>query len=163
MAKVLRSAVAALPSTAPTYVGRVVSAKMQKTVNVLVPRYTYNARYKRMLRSFKKFMAHDPGMKTRRPSRGSASAGTTRVPASSTADGACDCWRVAEELGNLHDVVRIRSCRPISKNKHFELIEVIKAHPRVDNYEMPPAGAEAEEKKGQPAAAEQAGQSAPLS
>lgn len=45
---------------APTYVGKVVSIRMQKTVNVAVNRYLKHKKYPVLVRRIKKFPTHDP-------------------------------------------------------------------------------------------------------
>ncbi len=42
-----------------TFVGRVVSVRMQKTVNVLVDRFRKDSRLRKVFRTTKKFMTHD--------------------------------------------------------------------------------------------------------
>jgi small subunit ribosomal protein S17 len=44
-----------------TLVGQVVSARMDKTVVVRVERLVQNPRYKKYVRRYSKFMAHDEG------------------------------------------------------------------------------------------------------
>ena len=67
--------------------GTVVSDKMQDTVVVAVSRYVKHPKYKKYMKSTKKYHAHNPGNR--------AKAG---------------------------EVVTIRSCRPLSKTKSFEVI-----------------------------------------
>lgn len=71
--------------------GEVVSTKMAKTIVVKVERFKRHPVYKKIIRSYKKFKAHDEEGKAR-----------------------------------LGDIVRIRESRPYSKDKKFELIEVVK-------------------------------------
>eukprot|EP01006_Ploeotia_vitrea_P053871 TRINITY_DN67822_c8_g5_i1.p1 TRINITY_DN67822_c8_g5~~TRINITY_DN67822_c8_g5_i1.p1 ORF type:complete len:114 (+),score=28.16 TRINITY_DN67822_c8_g5_i1:32-343(+) len=44
----------------PTLVGRVVSVKMQKTINVAVERYRRHPILQKVYRKTRKFLAHDP-------------------------------------------------------------------------------------------------------
>jgi len=67
--------------------GRVVSDKMDKTVTVRVERRIMHPLYKKFIRRWKKYAAHDP-------------------------DNRC----------KVGDVVRIQECRPISKNKRWEVL-----------------------------------------
>jgi small subunit ribosomal protein S17 len=67
--------------------GTVVSTKMTDTVVVLVNRYVKHPKYKKFIKSSKKYKAHNPG--------------------NTVKEG---------------DIVNIRSCRPISKTKSFEVI-----------------------------------------
>lgn len=67
--------------------GTVVSDKMKDTVVVLVNRYVKHPKYKKYIKSSKKYKAHNPG-------------NTVKVG----------------------ETVNIRSCRPISKTKSFEVI-----------------------------------------
>lgn len=46
-------------------VGEVVSAKMQKTIVVRVERRFQHPKFKKIVRSFKKFYAHDEGQKAK--------------------------------------------------------------------------------------------------
>merc|ERR1712150_100590 len=69
-------------------VGTVVSTKMQKTAMVEVYRWAMHAKYPRVIRHKKKYMAHDE-----------------------------------EEIYKQGDRVRIQLCRPLSKHKHFKVIE----------------------------------------
>ncbi len=71
--------------------GEVTSTKMQKTIVVKVERLKKHPVYKKVLRKYKKFKAHDE-----------------------------------KEEAKMGDIVRIRESRPYSKDKHFELIEIIK-------------------------------------
>ena len=73
------------------FVGIVTSDKMQKTVIVRTARLAKHPKYKRIIRRFNKFKAHDE-----------------------------------KGVAKLGDVVRIQETRPLSKDKRFRLIEVIK-------------------------------------
>ena len=74
-----------------SYIGTVVSDKMQKTVIVRVTRLYKHTKYSRTMRSYSKFKAHDE-----------------------------------KGVAKIDDVVRIEETRPLSKDKRFRLIEVIK-------------------------------------
>lgn len=67
--------------------GTVVSTKMKDTVVVVVNRYVKHPKYKKFIKSSKRYKAHNPG--------------------NTVAEG---------------DIVNIRSCRPISKTKSFEVV-----------------------------------------
>jgi len=67
--------------------GVVTSDKMQDTAVVAVSRYVKHPKYKKYMKSTKKYHAHNPGNKAKEGDR-----------------------------------VTIRSCRPLSKTKHFEII-----------------------------------------
>ena len=67
--------------------GVVVSDKMQDTAVVAVSRYVKHPKYKKYMKSTKKYHAHNPGNKAKEG-----------------------------------DQVLIRSCRPLSKTKHFEIV-----------------------------------------
>lgn len=67
--------------------GTVLSSKMQETAVVVVSRYVKHPKYKKYMRSTKKYHAHNPGNR-------------------------------AQE----GETVTIRSCRPISKTKSFEIV-----------------------------------------
>lgn len=67
--------------------GKVTSDKMQETATVLVSRYVKHPKYKKYMRSSKKYHAHNPGNRAKEG-----------------------------------DMVTIRSCRPLSKTKFFEII-----------------------------------------
>lgn len=76
-------------------VGAVVSNKMDKTVVVIVERLGRHPLYKKVIKSRKKFKAHD-------------------------ADNACQ----------MGDVVRIVDSRPLSKEKHWVVEEIVRARQR---------------------------------
>ena len=76
-------------------VGAVVSNKMDKTVIVIVERLGRHPLYKKVVKSRKKFKAHD-------------------------ADNACQ----------IGDVVRIVESRPLSKEKHWVVEEIVRARQR---------------------------------
>jgi small subunit ribosomal protein S17 len=76
-------------------VGTVVSNKMDKTVVVTVERLGRHPLYKKVVKSRKKFKAHD-------------------------ADNACQ----------IGDVVRISESRPLSKEKHWVVEEIVRAGQR---------------------------------
>ncbi len=71
-------------------VGKVVSAKNDKTITVLVETYKRHPLYGKRVKSSKKYAAHDE--------KNSAKVG---------------------------DTVRIRSTRPLSKTKRYELVEIL--------------------------------------
>ena len=71
-------------------VGKVVSAKNDKTITVLVETYKKNPLYGKRVKYSKKYTAHD-----------------------------------AENKAKEGDTVRIRSTRPLSKTKRYELVEVL--------------------------------------
>jgi len=74
--------------------GTVVSDRMQKTIVVRVERLTRHPRYGRVIRTAKKFKAHDEG-----------------------------------QTAHCGDVVRIEETRPLSKDKRWRLIEVLRRAP----------------------------------
>ena len=76
-------------------VGAVVSNKMDKTVVVIVERRGRHPLYQKVVKSRKKFKAHD-------------------------ADNACQ----------IGDVVRIVESRPLSKEKHWVVEEIVRAWQR---------------------------------
>ena len=76
-------------------VGAVVSNKMDKTVVVIVERLGRHPLYKKVIKSRKKFKAHD-------------------------ADNACQ----------IGDVVRIVESRPLSREKHWVVEEIVRARQR---------------------------------
>jgi small subunit ribosomal protein S17 len=67
--------------------GTVVSDKMQDTAVVAVSRYVKHPKYKKYMKSTKKYHAHNPGNRAKEG-----------------------------------EFVTIRSCRPISKTKSFEIV-----------------------------------------
>lgn len=67
--------------------GKVVSDKMQNTAVVAVSRFVKHPKYKKYLKSTKKYSVHNEGNKAKEG-----------------------------------DTVTIRSCRPLSKTKHFEIV-----------------------------------------
>ena len=71
-------------------VGKVVSAKNDKTITVLVETKKTHPLYKKRVKYSKKYAAHD-----------------------------------ASNKAKVGDTVRIRATRPLSKTKHFELVEVV--------------------------------------
>ena len=71
-------------------VGKVVSAKNDKTITVLVETYKKDPLYDKRVKYSKKYTAHD-----------------------------------AENKAKEGDTVRIRSTRPLSKTKRYELVEVL--------------------------------------
>ena len=71
-------------------VGKVVSAKNDKTITVLVETYKKHPLYGKRVKYSKKYTAHD-----------------------------------AENKAKEGDTVRIRSTRPLSKTKRYELVEVL--------------------------------------
>lgn len=72
------------------FVGKVVSAKNNKTITVLVETYKSHPLYGKRVKSSKKYTAHDE-----------------------------------ENKAKVGDTVRIRSTRPLSKTKRYELVEVL--------------------------------------
>ncbi len=74
-----------------TFVGQVVSDKMQKTVVVVVERLVRHPRYDKMVKRRSKFKAHDEGNQCR-----------------------------------VGDVVSIMETRPLSKDKRWRVVEVLK-------------------------------------
>ena len=72
------------------FVGKVVSAKNNKTITVLVETYKSHPLYGKRVKSSKKYTAHDE-----------------------------------ENKAKAGDTVRIRSTRPLSKTKRYELVEVL--------------------------------------
>lgn len=73
-----------------TFLGRVVSDRMDKTVVVLVERLRRHPRYKKYIRHRKKFKVHDES-------------------------NAC----------NIGDMVKIVETRPLSKEKRWEVVEIV--------------------------------------
>ena len=67
--------------------GTVVSDKMQDTAVVAVSRFVKHPKYKKYMKSTKKYHAHNPGNKAK-----------------------------------MGEIVTIRSCRPLSKTKFFEIV-----------------------------------------
>ncbi len=72
------------------FVGKVVSAKNNKTITVLVETYKSHPLYGKRVKSSKKYTAHDE-----------------------------------ENKAKVGDTVRIRSTRPLSKTKRYELVEIL--------------------------------------
>ena len=73
-----------------TLVGKVVSAKNDKTITVLVETYKKHPLYGKRVKYSKKYTAHDE-----------------------------------KNIAKEGDTVRIRSTRPLSKTKRYELVEVL--------------------------------------
>ena len=71
-------------------VGKVVSAKNNKTITVLVETYKSHPLYGKRVKSSKKYTAHDEN-----------------------------------NTAKVGDTVRIRSTRPLSKTKRYELVEIL--------------------------------------
>ncbi len=71
-------------------VGKVVSAKNDKTITVLVETYKNDSLYHKRVKSSKKYAAHDE-----------------------------------KNIAKVGDTVRICETRPLSKTKHFRLVEVV--------------------------------------
>lgn len=71
-------------------VGKVVSAKNDKTITVLVETYRKARLYGKRVKYSKKYAAHDE-----------------------------------KNIANVGDTVRIAETRPLSKTKHFRLVEVV--------------------------------------
>ena len=71
-------------------VGKVVSAKNDKTITVLVETYRKDKLYGKRVKYSKKFAAHDE-----------------------------------KNEAKLGDIVRIAETRPLSKTKHFRLVEIV--------------------------------------
>lgn len=71
-------------------VGKVVSAKNDKTITVLVETYKTDTLYHKRVKSSKKYAAHDE-----------------------------------KNVAKVGDTVRICETRPLSKTKHFRLVEVV--------------------------------------
>ena len=72
-----------------TLQGVVVSDKMQNTVVVSVSRYVKHPKYKKYMKTSKKYKVHNP-----------------------------------ENRAKEGEKVTIRSCRPLSRDKHFEIVEI---------------------------------------
>ena len=72
------------------FVGKVVSAKNDKTITVLVETYKSHPLYGKRVKSSKKYTAHDE-----------------------------------KNIAKVGDTVKIRSTRPLSKTKRFELVDVL--------------------------------------
>lgn len=71
-------------------VGKVVGAKNDKTITVLVETYKKDRLYGKRVKYSKKYAAHDE-----------------------------------KNVANVGDTVRIAETRPLSKTKHFRLVEVV--------------------------------------
>ena len=71
-------------------VGKVVSAKCDKTITVLVETYRKDSIYGKRVKYSKKYAAHDE-----------------------------------KNVASVGDTVRIAETRPLSKTKHFRLVEVV--------------------------------------
>ena len=71
-------------------VGKVVSAKNDKTITVLVETYKKDRLYGKRVKYSKKYAAHDE-----------------------------------KNVANVGDTVRIAEVRPLSKTKHFRLVEIV--------------------------------------
>ena len=71
-------------------VGKVVSAKNDKTITVLVETYKKDRLYGKRVKYSKKYAAHDEA-----------------------------------NAANVGDTVRIAEVRPLSKTKHFRLVEIV--------------------------------------
>ena len=71
-------------------IGKVVSAKNDKTITVLVETYKNDKLYHKRVKSSKKYAAHDE-----------------------------------KNVAKVGDKVRICETRPLSKTKHFRLVEVV--------------------------------------
>ena len=71
-------------------VGKVVSAKNDKTITVLVETYKKDSIYGKRIKYSKKYAAHDE-----------------------------------KNVASVGDTVRIQETRPLSKTKHFRLVEVV--------------------------------------
>lgn len=71
-------------------VGKVVSAKCDKTITVLVETYRKDRLYGKRVKYSKKYAAHDEA-----------------------------------NAANVGDTVRIAEVRPLSKTKHFRLVEIV--------------------------------------
>ena len=71
-------------------IGKVVSAKCDKTITVLVETYKVNSKYGKRVKYSKKYAAHDEN-----------------------------------SIAQIGDIVRIAETRPLSKTKHFRLVEVV--------------------------------------
>lgn len=72
------------------FVGKVVSAKNDKTITVLVETYKSHPLYGKRVKSSKKYTAHDE-----------------------------------KNTAKIGDTVKIRSTRPLSKTKRYELVEIL--------------------------------------
>lgn len=71
-------------------IGKVVSAKCDKTITVLVETYRTDSLYGKRVKYSKKYAAHDE-----------------------------------KNIAGVGDTVRITETRPLSKTKHFRLVEVV--------------------------------------
>jgi small subunit ribosomal protein S17 len=71
-------------------VGKVVSAKNDKTITVLVETYKNAKLYGKRVKDSKKYAAHDE-----------------------------------KNIAQVGDIVRIAETRPLSKTKHFRLVEIV--------------------------------------
>jgi small subunit ribosomal protein S17 len=74
-----------------TFVGTVISDKMQKTVIVSIMRLSKHPKYSKIVKRYSKFKAHDE-----------------------------------KNLAKVGDSVRIEETRPLSKDKRFRVVQIIK-------------------------------------
>ena len=93
--------------------GKVISARMDKTLVVLVERRFPHPFYRKVVRITKKYKVHDP-----------------------------------ENKANQGDIVEIMETRPISKEKHWRLIKVIRKAVIVEKNVDQPETAEIQTKSG---------------
>lgn len=73
-----------------TYLGRVTSNKMDKTIVISIETRMLHSLYKKYVQKTKKVKAHDE-----------------------------------ENSANVGDLVRVTECRPLSKDKHWRLTEIV--------------------------------------
>lgn len=73
------------------FIGTVTSDKMKKSITVRITFRSKHPKYRRIMKSYKKFKVHDE-----------------------------------KNSAKIGDRVRIQETRPISKDKHFRLVEIIK-------------------------------------
>lgn len=105
----------------PTYIGRVVSIKMQKTINVLVDRFGVNKKFGLSYRWTKKFMTHDESMSHLLP----------RLELALNCPSAF-VGIVSGEAAGMGDTVMIRArYPPASKLKKHELVKIVRAAPKL--------------------------------
>jgi ribosomal protein S17 len=110
------------PSKNLVLVGRVCSVKMKKTINVVVNRYVKVPKLNIIVRRSRKFMAHDES---------ECAFDWIRACALRT-HGFSGLTRSArpDEIADLNDIVKIRHGKSRTKNKAFELLEVLKRAPK---------------------------------
>lgn len=125
-----------------SYFGKVTSTKMQKTIAVEVAQFYKHPKYRKYIRTSKKFLAHDESQKKHK--RGSRGRGSERAAASSLAVSPAPplirfelvCTAppslFPDEECREGDVVEIRVARRFSKRKHYQLFRVVRPKLPID-------------------------------